>query len=285
MYALTEAHRAQFARDGYCVLKGFLPPAEVAAAARAFDSLASGALPVEGKDRGVHTPGLLNVTAFSLYHPLESIGDDALDAECGGRGVLARIDARALDVTRRLYGEAPTAESAFARDYEQLLRKLPAQPRAQFPPHQDMHYWPKSKSGAFDTRTTTVSVAVNAADEERGCLWVLPGSHKSRELYAGCVTRRSDSRPDGGGVIELTLLPEDVPRRVFVPLEPGDCSVHDEWLVHGSEGNAHADASRDTLILAYRTKAMIALERSVGFKHSYNDGEEVLRMVREREWD
>jgi len=148
-----------------------------------------------------------------------------------------------------------------------------------------MHYWPKSRSGAFDTRTTTVSVAVNAADETRGCLWVLPGSHKSRALYPGCVTRRTDSRPDGGGVIELSLLPEDVPRRVFVPLEAGDASVHDEWLVHGSEGNASAEASRDTLILAYRPKAMIALERSVGFRHSYNDGEDVLRMVRERIWD
>ena len=154
MFALTEAHREQFARDGYCVLKNFLSAPEVDATARAFERLASGDLPVEGKDRGIHTPGLLNVTAFSLYHALESIGDDAADAACGGRGVLARVDARALDVTRRLYGDGAGEEGAaaggaatFARDYEQLLRKLPNQPLAQFPPHQEQVQEP-AKSAA-----------------------------------------------------------------------------------------------------------------------------------------
>jgi len=279
MYALSPEQREQFARDGYCVLRGFCSPAETAATARVFERLSSGALPVEGKDRGVHTPGLLNVTAFSLYHALGSLGDDAADAACGGRGVLARLDARGLDVARQAYGG--DADGALARDYEQLLRKLPAQPEAQFPPHQDMHYWPKSRSGAFDTRTVTLSVAVNAADEARGCLWVLPGSHREKALYPGCVTRRADSRPDGGGVIELKLLPGDAERRVFLPLQAGDATIHDEWLVHGSEGNVSATESRDTLIFAYRAKSMIAFERSLGFRHSYNDGEEVLRNVRE----
>ena len=144
--------------------------------------------------------------------------------------------------------------------------------------------WVKSRSGAFDTRTTTLSVAVNDADEARGCLWVLPGSHAARSLYPGCVTRRVDSRPDGGGVIELEMLPEDVPRRVFIPLRAGDATVHDEWIVHGSEGNLSETESRDTLILAHRAKSMIAFERAQGFKHSYNDGEEVLRTVREKIW-
>jgi hypothetical protein len=309
MYALSGEQRAAFARDGYCVLRGFCSPAEVAATASIFEQLAGGALPVAGKDRGVHTPGLLNVTAFSLYHALEALGDDEADAACGGKGVLARIDERGLDVTTRVYGDlareagmgsgasgscaGASAESAaggdggnggggtFARDYEQLLRKLPAQPGALFPPHQDMHYWPKSASNAFDTRTVTLSVAVNDADETRGCLWVLPGSHCARAMYPGCTTRRADSRPDGGGVIELQMLPEDVPRRVFLPLAAGDATIHDEYLVHGSEGNESATESRDTLILAYRAKTMIAFERALGFRHSYNDGEEVLRNVRE----
>ena len=57
-----------------------------------------------------------------------------------------------------------------------------------------------------------------------------------------------------------------------------------EWIVHGSEGNG-SEQSRDTLIMAYRAKSMIQLERSVGFRHSYNDPEEVLRLVREHVWE
>lgn len=149
------------------------------------------------------------------------------------------------------------------------------------PAARPQHYWPRSASGAFDTRTATVSIAVNRADEENGCLWVLPGSHAPRALYAGAVSRRADSRPDGGGVIDVELTSADAARRVYLPLAPGDATVHDEWLVHGSGGNAAATATRDTLILAYRARSMIAVERSVGFRHSYNDGEDVLRLVRE----
>ena len=50
--------------------------------------------------------------------------------------------------------------------------------------------------------------------------------------------------------------------------------------MHGSEGNG-ADATRDTLILAYRAVSMIAKERREGFRHSYNDDDEVLKRVRE----
>jgi hypothetical protein len=274
MYTLTEEHRDHFRKYGYCVLKGFLSQQENIRCSHAFNLLASGELPVEGKDRGIHTPGLLNVTAFSLYHKLESIGD----------GVLSEINDRAQQITRSLYGEDGKLAEEFERDYEQLLRKLPGQPGATFPPHQDMHYWPKSSSSSsspFDTRTTTVSIAVNDADESRGCLWVLPGSHKTRSLYPGCVTKKADSRQDGGGVIELHLLEEDIPKRVFLPLSAGDATIHDEWLVHGSEGNQSESHSRDTLILAYRTREMIAFERKLGFRHSYNDGEDVLRNVRE----
>lgn len=91
-----------------------------------------------------------------------------------------------------------------------------------------MHYWPKSAKESsinFDTRTATCSIAVNAAAEDNGCLWVLPGSHKAGDLYPGCLTKSAGSRPVAGGVIELEVLPEDVPKRVFLPLAAGDMSV------------------------------------------------------------
>jgi hypothetical protein len=109
---------------------------------------------------------------------------------------------------------------------------------------------------------------------------VLPGSHQSQALYPGCLTKAAGSRQAAGGVISLQVLPEDLPKRVFLPLQPGDLSIHEEWIVHGSEGNGSEEA-RDTLIMAYRAQSMIDLERSEGFRHSYNDSEEALIRVRE----
>jgi hypothetical protein len=264
---LSSADVAHFREHGYVTVRGLLTPTEVSAAQATFNALASGELPIPGKDRGEHTPGLVNVTAFSLYHSLSSL--KPFDA----------VDARAAAMTEQLFAGGPP----MARDYEQLLRKLSNRKGNLFPPHQDMHYWPKAAAEndeIWDTRTATVSVAVNAASRENGCLWVLPGSHKSRALYPGCVSRVVDGRPSGGGIISLALLPEDEPRKVFLELAPGDATIHDEWLVHGSEGNG-ADVTRDTLILAYRAESMIAKERREGFRHSYNDDDDVLKRVRE----
>ncbi len=162
----------------------------------------------------------------------------------------------------------------------QLLRKLPSRPGSLFPAHQDQAYWPRSASDTLDTRTLTVSIAVNAASEANGCLWVLPGSHKSRTLH-GEMGKLAGSRPDAGGVLVLSLSPEELAARTFLPLQPGDATLHEEWIVHGSQGNGSPE-TRDTLIFAFRSAAMVAIERSLGFSHSYNDGEEVLRSVREK---
>ena len=252
--------------------------------------LMDGDYPVPGLDSGEHTPGLRNVTAFSLYHSLSHLS--ASGDTPNQPGVLATLDERALAVTRQLYGEVPLAgdgssnavaerDGEFARDYEQLLRKLPQRPKSVFPPHWDQMYWPKSASGRFDTRTATFSLALNEADEENGCLWVLPGSHKLRGSYSGSVSRITESRDTGGGAIDLQLLPDDVPRCLPLPLAAGDATFHEEWIIHGSQANCSADRSRDTLIFAYRTRGMIGVERSLGFRHSYNDDDQVLRSVRE----
>jgi phytanoyl-CoA hydroxylase len=261
---LSASDRATFHADGALTLRGFVTQAELAEIRTIFNHLLEGKYPIPGNDIGEHTPGLLNCTAFSLYHPIDSLG------------ILADIDRRALHVTEQLYA----SKGEFARDYEQLLRKLPDRPKSKFPPHWDQQYWPKSGSDAFDLRTSTFSLAVNRADEENGCLWYLPGSHKLRGKYGGVVSTLDGSRPLGGGVIDLEILPEDLVRRRALVLDAGDATFHEEFVIHGSEANLAKDRSRDTLIFAYRTKGMIEFERSLGFRHSYNDSEAILKRVR-----
>ena len=60
--------------------------------------------------------------------------------------------------------------ASMEKDYEQLLTKLPNRPNAIFPMHQDMAYWPKKAN--IRTATCTVSLALNDAAVENGCLVV-----------------------------------------------------------------------------------------------------------------
>lgn len=109
-----------FHSQGAITVRGFVSPTELTAIAETFDSFMRGDYPIPGNDLGEHTPGLFNCTAFSLYHPLEQLG------------VLAEVNRRALEVTRKLYRERP---GVFERDYDQLLRKLANKIKNVFPPH------------------------------------------------------------------------------------------------------------------------------------------------------
>ena len=59
--------------------------------------------------------------------------------------------------------------------------------------------------------------------------------------------------------------------RIAVPLKRGDITVHDEMIIHGSGGNSSPDRWRRTYITAFRSKACVDFERSIGFTHSHND--------------
>jgi ectoine hydroxylase-related dioxygenase (phytanoyl-CoA dioxygenase family) len=70
-------------------------------------------------------------------------------------------------------------------------------------------------------------------------------------------------------ILSITLRPED--EVVSLPLRRGDMTVHDEMIVHGSGGNRSRDRWRRTYIAAYRPKACVDFERTIGFTHSHND--------------
>ena len=145
-----------------------------------------------------------------------------------------------------------------------------------------MQYWPKQS--AAPTTTATFSLALTDADSSNGCLRVIPQSGLARAL----LSERSASAaagPSASGserAIVLPLTESELARTVRLPVRRGDVTVHDEWIVHGSGGNP-SDRVRKTYVAAFRDSAMVAYERSIGFTHSYNDGEEILRRVRSGE--
>lgn len=96
------------------------------------------------------------------------------------------------------------------------------------PWHQDGHYWP-----IRPLATCTVWIALDASTVENGCLRVIPGSHREGRLYDHLTEDRDD--------VVLTQKVRDdlfdIRQAVDVELEPGQMSMHDVYMIHGSNPN------------------------------------------------
>ncbi len=96
------------------------------------------------------------------------------------------------------------------------------------PWHQDGQYWP-----IRPLATCTVWIAIDAATSENGCLRVIPGSHRDQRV------RGHDRNDSDGLTLNQQLKPEefDEAEAVEIELEPGQISLHDVYMVHGSRPN------------------------------------------------
>ncbi|HYF58173.1 MAG TPA: phytanoyl-CoA dioxygenase family protein [Burkholderiaceae bacterium] len=96
------------------------------------------------------------------------------------------------------------------------------------PWHQDGHYWP-----IRPLATCTVWIALDASTVENGCLRVIPGSHRERRLLPHLKEDRDDvvlnQRTEDGAFDPSTA--------VDIELEPGQMSMHDVHMIHGSAPN------------------------------------------------
>ena len=99
------------------------------------------------------------------------------------------------------------------------------------PWHQDGQYWP-----IRPLRTCTVWVAIDQTTQANGALRYIPGSHK-----VGIYSHRTDNSPNLAlhQVIDDPRFEENKAR--YVELEPGQISLHDVHLLHGSAENQSGD--------------------------------------------
>lgn len=96
------------------------------------------------------------------------------------------------------------------------------------PWHQDGHYWP-----IRPLATCTVWVALEASDRGNGCLRVIPGSHRDRQLHDHLHEDRTDL------TLQQRLAPGtfDEATAVDIELQPGEMSLHDVYMIHGARAN------------------------------------------------
>lgn len=107
------------------------------------------------------------------------------------------------------------------------------------PPHQDGYYF-----CLVPNRAVTLWIALEAVDQENGCLRYVAGSHRDgvRPHGSSNVLGFSQGLADWG--------PNDEAREVMQPLQAGDMLAHHSLTVHRADANT-SDRTRRALGLVY----------------------------------
>ncbi len=256
-YVITDEHRRQFAERGFVHLPGLLTAAEVDEIAGDYDRFLRREIEVPGKDycdmagdygRDPADYSIINVMLPRRYYPawVDNI-----------------VEQRSASVARQLCGDG------MQFDYDQLLAKQPYKHDAVFAWHQDMAYWPTTP----DSRTATIWLAIDDSTIENGCMRFVPATNHETTLrpHAPMYASRGTSHALGTDLLDGDVV-------VPMPINKGDCTVHNERVMHGSGGNNTAGFRR-AYILAFRSADTVAVERALGFTHSHNDESDVLDEV------
>ena len=161
----------------------------------------------------------------------------------GMSGVQADIAARWLEVAtgKRLID---LAEQVIGPDIvlwgSQVFCK-PARTGIAVPWHQDGHFWP-----IRPLATVSIWIAIDDVTVDNGAMRFISGSQRTRELLPHADTSDEDK------ALNAELLPEhiDLAKAEYDTLPAGGMSLHDVFLVHGSDPN-HSAHRRAAFAIRY----------------------------------
>ena len=108
------------------------------------------------------------------------------------------------------------------------------------PWHQDGHYWP-----IRPLATCTVWIALERSDPGNGCLRLVPRSHSGGVLHDHMKEEGDLALSD-----KIKMSAFDEADAVDEVLEPGQMSLHDVYMIHGSGAN-RSDRRRAGLAVRY----------------------------------
>ncbi len=190
----------EYAEDGFVTAVEVFPEDEIREYRRAFDALEAR----EGKER-------CQIGIMGRHFEEEFIWRMATQR-------------RLLDLMEALVGEDLVLLSTH------FFCKYPDKEATKFVAwHQDVTYW-----GLEPPTAHTAWIAIDDADEENGCMLVLPGSHKRGIVQHGTSARSGNLLSINQ---EIPAAEIDERQAVCLPLKAGQASVHDGQLFHASRPN------------------------------------------------
>src|SRR5271156_3171221 len=100
------------------------------------------------------------------------------------------------------------------------------------PWHEDSAYW----KGQIDPmEVVTVWLALDPSTKENGCMMVLPRTHREAQQGFSDYSNVDPEKNVFGN--EIIQAHRDDSKRVYIELQPNQCSLHDGRIQHGSEPN------------------------------------------------
>ncbi|NBD26981.1 phytanoyl-CoA dioxygenase family protein [Paenibacillus glycinis] len=242
-YLVSVEDYVHYQRNGFLIVKGLLSKEDIAELYELAERTRLNSEKPKSYEPGSNDPLKEEFKAATRIHMLSR-----LDA-AAERGML---HPRVLDVTEALIGPDVYAV--------QSMMFLNPPGRGGQGWHQDSCYiktHPDTLVGAW--------IALEQADEENGCLWVVPGSNHEpvyppKEIGGGNV-HALDAFADLNGVQNVSHLDDEVntlsrmvakyPAPIPVPLQPGDVLFFHSHLFHRSFPNRTADRYRRSYVCHY----------------------------------
>lgn len=208
--ALTPEQVEAFNRDGY--LKGFriFSEAEMAEHRAYFDRLLEQVMAAGGSSYSISTAHLKHGKVYDIL-----------------------THPRILALVKDLLGENVVAWGSH------YFCKMPKDGKV-VNWHQDASYWPLTPSKAV-----TVWLAIDDADPENANMRYLAGTH-----HYGHLTYRLTEDGEEAVLNQVVENVEQFGEPINVQLKAGECSIHSDLLLHGSEANT-SDRRRCGLTLRY----------------------------------
>lgn len=195
----------RYHRDGYVIARGFqLTPHECARLQADLETVLQ-------QNSDIPSDRLINVH-LEGKPPYGAIGASGFEQ-------LAR-DPRIVDMVEQLIGP----------DLILWLTHLFCKPAAigrEVPWHQDGQYWPIQPAA-----TCTVWVALDTVDQDNGAMRIIPGSHQRGSFRH--TTDLSDALTLNQ-VADTSQFDENTAQ--YIELQPGQVSLHDIGVLHGSAAN------------------------------------------------
>lgn len=216
---LTKEQLTAYKKDGYLLLKDFFNQEEIrklkdaALADRELDKRSYGRADGEG--------GTVRLSIWN--HPGENI-----------YGMFARSE--------RIVNIAETLLEGEVYHYHSKMILKDAKVGGAWTWHQDYGYW--YNFGLLEPLLTSVTIAVDKATIENGCLQVLKGSHTM-----GRVNHALTGEQAGADMERVNIAKERFPL-VHCEMEPGDAMFFDCNILHRSDQN-RSEHSRWSLICCY----------------------------------
>jgi ectoine hydroxylase-related dioxygenase (phytanoyl-CoA dioxygenase family) len=220
----SSAYVADYAREGYAIVRKLFSPAEIAAIGAAVDQ--------------VHAEGIAHGRSFrhgNLFYNVAPQEEGPPEVRMVQWMSRHQPVLNAVRLDRRL---ARILEPLIGRDLKQIINQLhwktPGS-NGDFAWHQDSRFrLPEAAYRNLGSSYVQTGLAIDPHNPESGGMRVVPGSHRRGPLPLDTSTTVLGTAMDDAALVAAGLSPDDV---VDLILAPGDLAMWNPYLVHASGAN------------------------------------------------